>query len=116
MTPVIIVVKYLFDNLYFHIHMFIIRIKTFFNKMSSSPTTIFIGLKDPLFSLRQSMTIEISLKIMKKPFHFMLQTLFVIEIFTFLLYSIFTYFYFLLFGYIEKRFNMFNFKTYDITG
>ena len=45
----------------------------------------------------------------------MLQTLFVIEIFTFLLYSIFTYFYFLLFGYIEKRFNMFNFKTYDIT-
>ena len=67
-------------------------------------------LKSPLSALRQFLTIESPLNMMKNAFYFMLNVLFVFEIFTFLSW---------LFGCIEKRCNkktIINFKIYDVTG
>ena len=62
----------------------------------------------PLLGLRQFLTIESSLNIMKNA-QFKLKALFVLEIFTFLS---------SLFGYVEKQLDgkaMVNFKIYDVT-
>ena len=67
-------------------------------------------IKGPLSGLRQFLTIERSLKIMKNAFYFMFKALFVLEIFTFLS---------SLFGInIEKRLDkkaMVDYKVYDVT-
>ena len=65
--------------------------------------------KDPLLGLRQFLTIERPLKMMKNTFHFMLKALFVLQIFTFLS---------RLFSYVEKRLDKkatVDFKIYDVT-
>ena len=66
-------------------------------------------LQGPLSGLRQFLTIESPLKMMKNTFYFMLKVLFVLEISTFLSW---------IFGYVEKRLDkkvMVNFKIYDVT-
>ena len=65
--------------------------------------------KDALLGLRQFLTTERPLKMMKNTFHFMLKALFVLQIFTFLS---------RLFSYVEKRLDkkaMVDFKIYDVT-
>ena len=65
--------------------------------------------KGPLSGVRQFLTIESPLKVMKNAFHFTLKAFFVLQIFAFLSW---------LFGYVEKRLDkkaMFNFKIYDVT-
>ena len=67
------------------------------------------SLKDPLMGLKQFLTMESPLKFMNNAFHFMLQALFVLEIFSYLS---------LLLGYVEKwldRKSMVNFRIYDAT-
>ena len=44
----------------------------------------FLMLKGPILGLRQFLTIESPLKIMRNAFYFMLRALFVLEVFTFL--------------------------------
>ena len=68
-----------------------------------------VAMKCPLFGLRQFLTIESSLKIMKNPFYFVLKALFALKVFTFLCG---------LFGYVEIRLDkktMVHFKIYDVT-
>ena len=47
-------------------------------------TWTFLMLKGPILGLRQFLTIESPLKIMRNAFYFMLRALFVLEVFTFL--------------------------------
>ena len=66
-------------------------------------------IKGPIPCLRQFLTNENPLKMMKNAFYFMLKALFVLGIITFLSW---------LFGYAEKRVDMkttVNFKTRDVT-
>ena len=68
-------------------------------------------IKGPIPGLRQFLTAECPLKMMKNAFYFRLKALFVPEIITFLSW---------LFGYVEERLDKkatvnFNFKTYDGT-
>ena len=65
--------------------------------------------KRPTLGLKEFLTIESDLKMMKNVFYFMLRTLFVLEIFTFLCW---------IFGYVENRFDkksMVSFNIYDVT-
>ena len=67
------------------------------------------ALKGQLLSLRQFLTTENPSRTMKNAFYFMLKSLFVLKIFTFLSWH---------FGYAEKQLyknSKFNFKIYDIT-
>ena len=66
-------------------------------------------LKVPLSGLRQFLTTETSLKMMKNALYFMLKAFFVFEIFAFLSWR---------FGYVEKQLDKeakVNFKIYDVT-
>ena len=65
--------------------------------------------KGPPSDLRQFLTIESPLKMIKNAFYFMIKALFVLEIFTFLSW---------LFNYVGNRLDkkaMVNYKTYDVT-
>ena len=70
---------------------------------------IFCAVKGPLSGLRQYLTTENLLKMMKNDFDFMLKVLFVLKVFSFLSW---------LFGYVEKQPNKntkVNFKICDVS-
>ena len=68
------------------------------------------GLKGPLSSLKQFLTIESPLQMMKNAFYSMLKALFILDIFTFLSWR---------FGFAEKQLDKKttgSFKIHDVTG